>query len=289
MMRSFFSQLFHFLAFSIRRPKMKLENGVLVISIDVDVGSRQLGVINRGENDLNVNLLLSEYHVGEIEEMAMPLFAETLNDFEIPATFAIRGQLAEVDDPKLGLLRGSVKHDIAAHGYYHKEFTNLSRSEAKMELRMISEGMKKLGFNPRSFVFPRNSVAHLDLLESEGYKCYRGHGDFLKDRMFIEKRGELCNICPSLYLDGGTSFVFLKKFLDISIARKLPFHVWFHFWNFGETKEEIQRSIKKVFLPFFSYAKRKERSGVLRFETMLSAALKFESSLRMDASLSRRA
>jgi len=278
---SFFSQLYHFLAYSIKKPKMRFENGMFILSIDVDVGSRELGVLNKGKNDENVHQHFSEYRVGEIEELALPLFVETFSDFEIPVTFAIRGQLTEVDDSVLGfLLKSSVKHDIGAHGYYHREFTSLSRNEAENELNMISTGMKKFGIVPRSFVFPKNSVAHLDLLERYGYKCYRGYGDFMNDCMYIERKEQLYNIHPSLYLDEGTSSVFLKKILDISISRKLPFHVWFHLWNFGETKEAMQKFVKKVFFPFFSYAKRKERSGAVSFETMVSVAEKVEKLFR---------
>jgi len=256
---------------------MHLETGMLIISIDVDVGNKELGVINKGKNDANVNRYMSEYRVGEIEEVALPLFVEVFNDFEIPVTFAIRGQLTEVNGSILELLlKSSVKHDIGAHGYYHRKFLDLSRNEAEKELNMISVGMKKFGIVPRSLVFPKNSVAHLDLLEGYGYKCYRDYGDFMRNCMYIERKGQLYNIHPSLYVGEGASFVFLKKILDISIANQLPFHVWFHLWNFGETKEAMQKIIKRVFLPFFNYAKRKEGNGVLSFETMLSAASKVE-------------
>lgn len=255
---------------------MQLEKGIFIISIDVDVGSRELGVINRGKNDANVNKRISEYQVGKIEEETLPLFVETFNDLEIPVTFAVRGQLTEVNDSILELLlKSSVKHDIGAHGYYHRQFTNLSRNEAENELNMISSGMRKFGIVPRSFVFPNNNVAHLDPLQKFGYKCYRGYGDFMNDCMYIEK-GQLYNIHPSLYIDQGTSFTFLRKILDISIAKKLPFHVWFHLWNFGETKESIQRTITNVFIPLLKYAKKKEKSGELTFETMLSAAERVE-------------
>jgi len=256
---------------------MQLESGVFIISIDVDVGSRELGVINRGRNDENVHGHFSEYRVGEIEELALPLFVEMFNDFEIPVTFAVRGQLTAVNDSILELLlKSSIKHDIGAHGYYHKKFTKISRNEAENELNMISAGMKKFGIVPRSFVFPRGSVAHLNLLERYGYKCYRGYGDLMNDCMYIEKQGQIYNVHPSLYLDQGTRPIFLRNILDISISRKLPFHVWFHLWNFGETKEAMQKFVKKVFFPFFSYAKRKERSGAVSFETMVSAAEKVE-------------
>ncbi|HIH97123.1 MAG TPA: polysaccharide deacetylase family protein, partial [Thermoplasmata archaeon] len=149
---SLFSQLYHLLAYSIRKPKMQLENGMFIISIDVDVGNKELGVINEGKNDANINRYISEYLIGEIEERALPLFVDLFNDFETPVTFAIRGQLTEVNNSILGLLlKSSVKHDIGAHGYYHREFTNLSRNEADNELNMISVGMKKFGINPRSF------------------------------------------------------------------------------------------------------------------------------------------
>jgi peptidoglycan/xylan/chitin deacetylase (PgdA/CDA1 family) len=256
---------------------MQLEKGMLIISIDVDVGRKELGVINEGKNDVNVNRYLSEYSIGEIEERALPLFVHLFNDFAIPVTFAMRGQLTEVDGFILKLLcNSSVKHDVGAHGYYHRHFKNLSRNEAENELDLISVSMKKFGIIPRSFVFNNNSVAHLNLLEKYGYKCYRSYGGFMEDCMYIDKQGRLYDIHPSLYLGHGISFVFLKKIIDIAVARKLPFHMWFHLWNFGETNESIQRSIKKLFFPLLNYAKKKEKNGDLTFETMLSAAERVE-------------
>ena len=77
---SFLSQLYHFLA-KLEKPKMRLENGIVTISIDV--GSGELGVINRGKNDANVNRHISEYRVGKIEEAALPIFVNLFKDFEI--------------------------------------------------------------------------------------------------------------------------------------------------------------------------------------------------------------
>jgi len=94
--------------------------------------------------------------------------------------------------------------------------------------------------------------------------------------MYIEKKGQLYNIHPSLFIGQSISSILLKKILDISIAKKLPFHVWLHLWNFGETKELVRRTINKVFFPLLKYAKKKEKNGMLSFETMLSAAKKVE-------------
>jgi peptidoglycan/xylan/chitin deacetylase (PgdA/CDA1 family) len=250
---------------------------MFILSIDVDVGCRKLGLINKGENDKNVSRYFGEYRVGAIEEMALPFFVKLFNDFEVPATFAIRGQSLKVDGSFFELIRNSsVKHDIGAHGYSHEYFENISVDEARDELSMVAEVMEKIGVAPKSFVFPGNSVAYLDLLEDYGYKCYRSRGGLTTDCMCIEKKGRLYNIHPSLCLDQTINPFFVKKALDVAIEKKLPFHAWLHVWEFGETKEHIQKKIAKVFSPLLAYGKRMETLGELTFETMLSAAQKAE-------------
>ena len=271
------SQFLHFLSYSAKRPTRRLGEAMFIISIDVDVGSKQLSVVNRVKNGANVNDI-NEHQIGDIEERAFPLFAEVFNDLEVAVTFAIRGQLTQLKNTILELLpRFSIKHDIGAHGYYHRTFTDLTRAEADNELHMISSGMKNFNITPKSFVFPKNRVAHLDLLAKYGYKCYRGSSGFANDCMYIEKEDRLFDVHPSLYLDRVTTCsVFPRKILDIAIARKLPFHVWFHLWNFGETDELIKKSISNLILPLLKHAKEKEKSGVLMLETMFSAAEKTE-------------
>ncbi len=279
---SFLSQLYHYISFSIIRPIMHLENGSIIILIDVDVGSKEVGVLNKGKNDDNVRLnsSSSEYSVGEIEEKAIPLFIDFFNNLEIPVTFAIRGQLTEVNSPIIDLLKDApVKHDIGAHGYYHREFTELNVSEAEHELTLIERGMKKYNIIPQSFIFPKNKIAHLSLLEKYGYKCYRDYGDFKEDGMYIEKCGGLYDIHPSFYIGQSYTPIFLNKIVDISVKNKLPFHIWFHPWNFGKTKDLIKRKIEKIFYPLFQYAKKKEDQGTLTFETMLSITHKIEKDL----------
>jgi hypothetical protein len=99
--------------------------------------------------------------------------------------------------------------------------------------------------------------------------------------MHIEKRGRLYNVHPSIYVDQHTNLALLKKILDISIEKRLPFHIWFHLWNFGQDTGCVRRSISNIFTPIIDYAKRKEDRGVLAFETMLSAAEKAGSSLNL--------
>ena len=264
----------HLAVFSCRKPKTKADVGSLIFSIDIDVGNEKLGEKNRGMNDQNVHDYLSESMVGRIEREAFPLFLRFFNDLEMPVTFAIRGQLTEVDRSIIPLiLRSPIRHDVGAHGYYHRIFTSLSRSEANAELKMISMGMKKFGIRPKSFVFPKNRVAHLSLLTKWGYLCFRGYGDFIRDGMYLKKHGNsLYDIHPGLYLGKCYSSLFLKKITDIAIRNKMPLHVWFHLWDFGNSLESVNKMMSRALLPFLTYAKKKHRFGVLQFETMHSIA-----------------
>jgi hypothetical protein len=276
---SLISQLYHLAAFKLREPGTQLEKGMLVTSIDVDVGCSELGVRNKGKNDANIHSHLSERAVGKIEENALPFFIDVFETFEMPVTFALRGQCLDVDPTVVeSLLGSSVKHDIGSHGYTDRRFKDLTQSDAEEEMNMISAAMKRCSIVPRSFIFPRDSVAHLNLLEKYGYKCYRSHGNVVHDRMQVERQGELYDICPSLHLTRSADALLLKKLLDVAVAKRGPFHMWFHLWNFGYGMESIQRSVKRAVFPLLQYAKEKVDIGVLTFETMFSVAEKIKRS-----------
>ena len=262
------STVYHLAKYSIKQPKNNLKKGALIFSIDVDVGDKSLGIINGGKNDLNVHKLLSEYQVGEIEEFALPQFINAFDCYEVPATFAIRGQLAEVNFKVSEIFGTNTIHEIASHSYSHKAFNLLSFEEAEKELALTNQGMEKLGLKPTSFIYPRNRVNYLDLLPKYGYKTYRSLGKGKLDEMFIEQNDGLYNIHPSLYLDNQVSLFFLDKILDVAIRKKAPLHLWFHLWNFGRKPEEIRKYLSNTFLPFLKHAQRKSYNGLLALETM---------------------
>lgn len=276
---SLISQLYHLAAFKLRKRGTRLEKGMLITSIDIDVGSSKVGLRNKGRNDANVHQVFSERMIGQIEETALPLFVDMFEALDMPVTFALRGQCLDVDTTTVEFLLGSsVKHDIGSHGYTHRRFGDLSASEAETELDMISAAMKRCGVFPTSFVFPQDSVAHLNLLEKFDYKSYRSFGSFFHDRMQLEKQGALYNICPSLHLTQSANALFLKKLLDIAVSERAPFHIWFHLWNFGLNIKSIRRSVKDAVFPLLNYAKEKVNCGVLSFETMFSVVERIEMS-----------
>lgn len=284
-LESFLTTFVHYGLYKIRKPEIQLEKGMLIISIDVDVGNKTLGVINGGRCDVNFGgrseIANSEYLIGKIEEQAIPLIVDFFNKLEIPATFAIRGQLIEADCTLFDLLQeSSTKHEIAAHSYYHSDFTKLTYTEADNELKLISDRMGLLKIKPRSFIFPKNKVAHIDLLEKYGYECYRGYTwpikNVIYDSMCIIKIGQLYDVRPSLYIGKCTDVRLMKKIMTIAIEKKLPFHVWFHPWNLGPDRKSILNRLGRTFFPLFTYAKSEEKKGKIVIETMASAVEKIK-------------
>jgi peptidoglycan/xylan/chitin deacetylase (PgdA/CDA1 family) len=264
------STAYHLAKYSIQKPKNNLKKGALIFSIDVDVGDKILGVLNGGKNDANVHKYLSEYQIGEIEEFALPQLINAFDQHEVPATFAIRGQLEETNFSVTKIFGSKTNHEIASHSYSHKSFNMLSLEEAEKELTLNSLGMKKLGLKPLSFIYPRNRINFLNLLPKYGFKTYRSLGGRKLDTMFIEKNNNLYNIHPSLYLDNSVSVFLLKKILEVAIRKKAPLHIWFHLWNFGKNSEEIRKYLNGTFLPFLSYAQKKSNLGLLTLATMSS-------------------
>lgn len=80
----------------------------------------------------------------------------------------------------LGKIRScEVEHEIGLHGYSHLILGDpgCTRDAAEAELRQAVTIAEEHGIAPETFVFPRNQIGHLDLLEEYGIRNYRGKDD----------------------------------------------------------------------------------------------------------------
>jgi peptidoglycan/xylan/chitin deacetylase (PgdA/CDA1 family) len=269
---SLLSLLYHLSSNKTARQHFPLTRSILITSIDVDVGNHILGEINGGKNDRNVHDYMSERAIGALEETCVPMLISLLEELHVPVTFALRGQLLDVDKSIPNrLLDSNIKFEIAAHGYSHRAFTSMSVNEAEKEMKMIDRAMRKLGIRPESFIFPRNAISHLDLLEEHGYRAYRGSGGLFRDSNRIVRHRRLYDMHPSLFITRDANSKFLMKVLDVSIARRLPLHIWFHPKDLGMNEREMKSSIRRVYRPFFEYVLENQQRNLLQSETMSSA------------------
>jgi hypothetical protein len=75
------------------------------------------------------------------------------------------------------LLTQGARHEIAFHGYTHQAFNAISEEQAKFELQeWLRLGCRK-GIVPRTVIFPRHAIKHLNIFRESGFICYRGKED----------------------------------------------------------------------------------------------------------------
>ena len=67
-----------------------------------------------------------------------------------------------------------VGHELGSHSFSHAIFTDVGADVAAAECQLSREIGDQYGFEFRSFVFPRNRIAHRRVLADHGFECYRG-------------------------------------------------------------------------------------------------------------------
>lgn len=72
------------------------------------------------------------------------------------------------------LIERGARHAIGFHGFSHRVFTDMTKEEARCEIEAWLKVAVRYGIQPRTVVFPRNRIAHLDLFKEYGFLCFRG-------------------------------------------------------------------------------------------------------------------
>jgi len=209
--------------------------------------------------------------------------------FEVGATWAFVGRLMELDEtaarstswgariwyaPALvELVRAArTPQDIGSHGYAHVYFGEAPREALRGDLAAARRVHDRHGLPFRSFVFPRNQVAHVDLLREAGVRVFRsvdhgwhmavgrrlgkraGRAANLADKVLpippavvepvvhATERGEIVELPSSMLLMARNGLrravppasVVAKARLGLAAARRTggTFHLWFHPSNF---------------------------------------------------------
>lgn len=159
----------------------------------------------------------------------------------------------------LELFDNAIKHEIASHGYTHIPFTFMKRNEAELELKMISEWSSRMKIDCKTFIFPRNLMAHNDLLINYGINLFRDYPKDFKNKIFpssINNFVEELNILKSseIFIEGDNRLpggvfinwqngkrklipmkISLKKYKNIinhAIKNNQVAHFWIHPHNF---------------------------------------------------------
>ena len=192
-----------------------------------------------------------------------------------PATSRDSDPLWYGDDLLEMVLNASPKHEIGCHTFSHLPLQGPSVTEeiARSQVDKCRDLAQDRGLEMRSFVFPRNRVAHLDVLRESGFACYRGPerswyttlprllsraGHFAHRFLGItppvysglEADSGLVNIPASMFLMPPTGVRSLipgrsrvrqaARGLRKSAESDALFHLWFHPWNIGDSAAMLE-------------------------------------------------
>jgi peptidoglycan/xylan/chitin deacetylase (PgdA/CDA1 family) len=173
-----------------------------ILSLDCE---GKWGVADQLTTKIHRQLADSDLRVGYRQVLAL------LDEFQVPATFAFVGLFAESQDsfhrllpalhdiaalspdylaPALAdiergsrqgwhgnwaidqLLASKTDHELALHGVTHIPWDAMDRGQARSEMQLLRE-LEAPVRSARTFVYPRNRVAHDDLLSAFGIAGYR--------------------------------------------------------------------------------------------------------------------
>ena len=162
-----------------------LRQAVVVISVDVE-----LGWGFRDKKSFK-NFFSSN---GIEERKNFKKFLRLLNYYNINATFGIVGHLliekcsfknclckTYRKHPLLyapeflqWILSAPQEHEIASHSFSHIIFDNSSKKSVLLDFLLWNELAKSQKLRLKSFIFPRNRINYLNILQQFNFICYRG-------------------------------------------------------------------------------------------------------------------
>jgi hypothetical protein len=207
---------------------------------------------------------------------ALKLLLDTTKKYDVPISWGICGSFI-VNSPEImsQIMKSSPPPDVGVHTFSHRNLADplCTEKEALIEIRKSVQVLEKLGVSrkPVTFIFPWNRIAHLNLLEKEGFIVYRGNR--LPKLTYPQKTGRLWNIHGTYYLTEKSlsKMYFTRKIIDFALAYGCVFHLWLHPWN-AHVKGDVEKFVKEIFEPILAYAASKKDRKLLWICTLRELA-----------------
>jgi peptidoglycan/xylan/chitin deacetylase (PgdA/CDA1 family) len=193
-------------------------------------------------------------------------------------------------------------HDIGSHTHTHIVFNEATRDAVRSDIAQSVTVAKRNGVDPKSFIFPRNQIAHLDVIKEAGFEVYRG----IDERWYERHRLPASVVKGARFADEATkltpptvlprsesglveipgSQVFRPVHggwqytpTDSQSSRAIAgvnhaadsgriFHVWFHPFNFARNPKRLLDAFEAV----LAHARSLVRQGLLETLTMSEVA-----------------
>lgn len=195
-----------------------------------------------------------------------------------------------------------VDHDIGSHTHTHLVFEGATRDAVCADITQSIAVAKRNGVEPKSFIFPRNQIAHLDVVKEAGFEVFRGIDarwyerhrlptPVVKGARFTEEAAKLTppTVLPRSEsglvevpgsqvfrpIHGGWQYTPTDSQRSRAIAglngaadSGRIFHIWFHPFNFARNPKPLFDAFEAV----LAHARSLVRRGLLETLTMSEVA-----------------
>ncbi|MEO5370963.1 MAG: hypothetical protein H7833_12910 [Magnetococcus sp. DMHC-1] len=213
-------------------------------------------------------------------DLPRPVVADEIRDwlFQLPKDL----DPAWYGNDLLAIIQGiQPVQEIGSHSFFHIPFDQAQPAAARADLAAVQNWHMKRGLPCQAFVFPRNRVGYLDLLQEIGIRVYRGRTSHWYDRLPSKAAKRLLNLLTfllrlppptvipvpaphglinlpdSMLLLGrnglrrlvppGNLIAMANSGLERAARQGRVFHLWFHPSNFSSATEQ-QFSILETIL-----------------------------------------
>ena len=251
----------------------------------------------------------------EIDEKICFELLNIFNEFDISATWAIVAAMLDNNNPMINTVHSSawynpkiiekIKYskkyqELASHSYSHPNFTQFNEKYVDEDFQKAEYFFSKNNINIKSFVFPRNQIRYLNLLDKHGIKIFRSLDKSLYKKVYRYNKvlGKFANLIDkSVPISANTvspiiadhnltalqsSLLFISRYsykkiisefsifakakqgIDRAIRNKECFHLWFHPSNFYYNSERQFILLKKI----LAYVNLKRKSGLITVNTL---------------------
>ncbi len=245
-----------------------MNKGVFCISIDFE--------LLWGRKDLDYSKFIEKT---KKERSVIKKLLNLFKKYNVSVTWATVGKLYESGDKLwsgkdiIDSIKKDKIHELASHSYSHEDFSKIPKTQAAKEYH-FPKGV--------SFVFPRNKIAHLDLLKGNGFKNYRGK-DMSEFELLLPRipatglpklsRG-LIEIPSSMYfvsargikkfIPQGLRLLKCKLGINRAVKQKQIFHIWFHPVDFVDNSKGLIKEFEEI----LKYASKMRSEDLLEIKTM---------------------
>jgi hypothetical protein len=278
------------------------------------------GLVKRGAFLLSIDTELGESPAGiQLSREAIARLLELMERYQIRATWAVLGRML-LDQPLNGvpsqydkdivkqILTCGVPQEIGCHTFSHIRVgaPSCSRECFESELRACQSAAEKIGVTLQSFVFPWNSVGHLDSLRKYGFITYRGPSPIwfaglpiplrrlahLLDHLLLIPPPVVMASCEMGVWNLPASYFYVcgagwgkmipislrvnkvKKGLRLAARKRRLFHLWFHPFNLASNPQLWLKGLESVFAEVCRY----RETGLLENPTMGELARELQNS-----------